>query len=253
MKKKVIVLTMLITLCAIFAGTLTSCTRSLDKYWDARLEGGVVRIYGLTREGKKQETLFLPEYIAGYKVSLLERHVTYPATVPSAPLYGNVKYITIEGKVTIGERFFWSAGYSIVEFLSAEPPTIKGVFSNETTLFIVPDGSPEDYLKIEGSMGYRLSFWKSETIDGYLIKDNVYMGYFGKENDLIIPEGVTKLNTSGIWRRIGNYFNSVKIPFTVMYIQKNNMFNDYPGTIYISENTVIEDDAFTERVQIIRY
>jgi hypothetical protein len=110
MKKKVTILTMLIALCAIFAGTLTSCTRSLDKYWDARLEGGVVRIYGLTREGKKQETLFLPDYIAGYKVRWLQDKVAYPGTVPNTPDFGNVKYITIEGKIMIGERFFWGGG-----------------------------------------------------------------------------------------------------------------------------------------------
>jgi hypothetical protein len=250
MKKKRIILALLLAFCVIFSGiTLTSCTRSLDKYWDARLEGGVVRIYGLTKEGKKQETLFLPEYIAGYKVRWLENKVAYPATVPSTPEFGpNVKSIVIEGSVTIGQNFFGKG--RVIEFLNSEPPTLKPRFATGDNIYIIPDGSPENYLHIEGGSGYLLSFYKSETIDGYLIKDNVYMGYCGKEHDLIIPEGVTKLHTSDIWHQIVLSSDSIKIPSTVMYIQKDNMINNYPGTIYISKNTIIEDGAFLQKAPI---
>jgi hypothetical protein len=124
-------------------------------------------------------------------------------------------------------------------------------YSLGDSVYIVPDGSPEDYLKVEGSTGYRLSFWKSEAIDGYLVKNNVYMGYIGNEKDVIIPEGVTKLHNSDRFKF--SVYNSINIPSTVTYIQKDNMFYNYIKTIYVSENTVIEEGAFNSKATIIRY
>jgi hypothetical protein len=238
------------------AGVLSGCEpKSIDKYWQAQTYSGedgevYVRIYGLTKEGKKQESLVLPKYIAGCKVGLLLGKTVYPGTAPSAALFGNVKYVTIEGHVSIGKRFFMTTKYPVVEFLSKEPPIIEYPFSQDTRIFIVPDGSPDDYLA--DSVEVTLSFQKSEATDGYLIKDGVFMGYFGKEKHLVIPDGVTQLYTSD--RLLLDVPISVRIPSTVTHIQKENMFNNYNNiTIYIPENTVVESGAFTQKAPIVRY
>jgi hypothetical protein len=210
----------------------------------------------LTKKGKEQETLFLPEYIKGYKVELLRAAVPWFATGPSTPDFGNVRHIIIEGSLTIGERFFYksSTAYPVIEFLNNEPPIIVGNRSVSLSymVFVMPDDSPNNYIPIYNSdiEEYR-PFRKSEIIDGYLIKNNVYMGYIGEEKDLVIPEGVTQIYTSDRLQFIRP--NSVYFPSTLVRIEEKNIFNYRVGTVYVSSKTIIEDDAFLEETQIIRY
>jgi hypothetical protein len=255
MKKKSIILALLLVIClTITVGGLSSCKKSLHEYWDARLEDGTIHIYGLTKKGKEQETLFLPEYIKGYKVELLRAAVPWLYTGPSEPDLGNVKHIIIEGSVTVGTNFFTGGNYLVIEFLNTKPPTLQ----YESILFfystiIIPDKSPEDY--IDNAIytdELRRPFYKSEAINGYLVRNDVYMGYFGDEKELAIPEMATQIYKSN--RFDSEKYISIKIPSTIEKIQKVNMFSDRTEiTIYVPEHTIIEDGAFAESATIVRY
>jgi hypothetical protein len=142
-------------------------------------------------------------------------------------------------------------------------------------VFIVPDSWEYD-------LRYNGIFKKSEVIDGYLIKNNIFCGYIGKEKDLVIPEGVTDVASywnneqdySSYFRYIKYPVESVRFPSTIDRILSENMFSrsairSYYGysytndlvyknyeslkTVYVSENTVIESGAFTHGIEIIRY
>jgi hypothetical protein len=260
-KRKIALLCVLVLLITGVAGVLSGCEpKSIDEIWNAQLyeeEDGsqAVRIYGLTGKGRKETRLVLPETIDGYPVKRLQAKRNWLATVNSgggevgyADL-GELKYLTIEPSVFIGQGFFEKCKINVLEFTNDEPSFLKSSYNiiNAGIILIPENYSYAEYFTAPWWSG---GYHRSDIVNGYLIKDGIFIGYYGEELDIVIPEGVKELGNLMYTFPI----NSIRFPKTLIKVKALNGFKNYQNiTVYVSKNTIIEDRAFMSSVNIIYY
>jgi hypothetical protein len=268
LKRRIATVGVLILLLIGTVGALSSCvTKSIDDVWIAKLEtdkssdtGKSVTISGVMPKYLNQRELVIPERIDGHPVKKLFkfRQLFTDAESGSAEL-GELRRLTIEASVEIVGQFFNGSKVFLIEFTNLTPSTFRWE-NSWLPLVIIPDGSSEDYLKNSNP------YLKSEVINDYLIKDGVFGGYIGNDTEIEIPEGVIGI-MKGEYRfklLITTRVLSVKFPTTIQVIQKNSLFYDFSRgnlidelnglkTVYVPYNTIIEEDAFSSKIEIIRY
>ncbi|MDR1906145.1 MAG: hypothetical protein LBQ27_04415 [Clostridiales bacterium] len=258
-KKQIALLCVLILSGTMLAATLSSCSVRLhDKYWVAEQTSGYATIRGLTAAGREQTELTLPAEIKGYPVKKLEANRTFIAAMLGSDIahanLGKLRKMTIEGSVEITRGFFGNSGVEVIEFLSEKPSILKeGIFEGNrrwAAFLIVPEGSPDDFFG-EGTEN-RLKFKPLEAINGYFIKENIFHGYYGDKEHIEVPEGV---ESTAVNSGVGYSVTTIKFPSTMKVIIARSNFNASNGleTVYVSQNTVIEEGAISSHVEIVRY
>jgi hypothetical protein len=256
-KRKIALLCVLVLLITGVAGVLSGCEPSIDEIWDAQLykeEDGsqAVRIYGLTGKGRKETRLVLPETIDGYPVKRLQAKKDWMATVNSGggdigyANLGELKYLTIEPSVFIGQGFFEKCKITILEFTNYKPSIVDG--SIESDVVLIPECfSYSEYLI---GLTWQGGYHRSNLVDECIVKNGFFRGYIGEDQDIKVPEGTQEVRNILYMPP----FDSIRFPETLVKIEAKDGFKEYENiTVIVSFNTIIEEGAFAYSVNIIYY
>ncbi|MDR1905609.1 MAG: hypothetical protein LBQ27_01660 [Clostridiales bacterium] len=289
--KKMLAMAAVMALLATMTFTLAGCLlggerrgESIDDFWYATVVkdsgGDYVRIWGLTENGVKlsetQTEAVIPETIGGYPVKYLKgaHYILFGKPNDSPAELGQLKRIIIEPCVKIGRNFFETSILDVLEFKSEEEYEIDHIWGEygRYIIMIVPDNIDSSYTN-----DHRMTFKKSETLNGYLVRENIFCGYIGTEGNIVIPEGVTDIAAADVGDYNMSFFDafvdypieSIHFPTTVTRISKSNIFSSFSTSydvqyeyekkyasltkVYVSSNTVIEEGAFMPDVEIEIY
>lgn len=204
--------------------------------------------YSVKNGNCTEVNVIIPEYHEGAKVTAIGDNafeskeivsVVIPegvATIGIKAFFSTkLKEVTIPASVTsIGNGAFnRSAELKVVNILRSESITKLGnnaVFrlTNPGIMVFVPVDNYDNYInnnlwktqQNRWGSGNTWNFADAERIftvndidaNGFVIKDNILYGYMGEEQDIVVPEGVTKIADGAFY---GANITSIQIPNTV--------------------------------------
>ncbi|MDR2202528.1 MAG: hypothetical protein LBP26_07240 [Clostridiales bacterium] len=164
----------------------------------------------------------------------------------------NLRWMDFDGNISIDES---EPPYFYISEIDLEMKH-TGFYAMQVTMIYRNLPMREEYKKLEY---YSKTIFSDEIYDGVIIKDSEFYGFLfdAVATEINIPEGATSIANDIFYGGLheDSVVETYRLPTTITEIRAGNGLAKLKDlkTVYVSENTVIEDGAFPSSVNVVRY